>query len=330
MLCMMLNTRARVIFMGTPEFATPSLRALVEAAPRTGWQVVAVFTQPDRPAGRGRQMVSSPVKQMAMTFGLPVLQPTSLRKDPSAVEALRLLAPDLIVVAAYGLILPASVLEIPTFGCVNVHASLLPAYRGASPIAAAILDGLTQTGVTIMLMDEGLDTGPALRQAPQPICPDDTTATLSERLAQQGAELLVETLIDWLQGSVAPIDQTLLPGEPSSCQQIKKEDGLIDWTKPAIYIERMTRAYTPWPTAYTYWKGEPFKILSATALEGKSSPGRVERTPEGPAVGTGEGRLLLRTVQPAGKRPMEAHSFLNGAPDFIGATLPSGLDTPSD
>lgn len=329
MLGMMLNTHARIVFMGTPEFATPSLRALVEAAPRTGWQVVAVFTQPDRPAGRGRQMMSSPVKQMATTFGLPIFQPTSLRKDPSAVEALRFLAPDLIVVAAYGLILPASVLEIPTFGCVNVHASLLPAYRGASPIAAAILDGLSQTGVTIMLMDEGLDTGPALRQAAQPIDPNDTAATLGERLARQGAELLVETLVDWLKGTVAPIDQALLPGEPSSCQQIRKEDGLIDWTKPAVYIERMTRAYAPWPTAYTYWKGEPFKILNAAVLEGDSTPGQVERTPEGPAVGTGEGRLLLRTVQPAGKRPMEARSFLNGAPDFIGTLLPSGLNAPS-
>ena len=323
MFVMMLNARARILFMGTPQFAIPSLRALVEAAPRTGWQVVAVATQPDRPAGRGRQMVSSPVKQMATAFGLPVLEPVSFRKDPSAVEALHRLAPDLIVVAAYGLILPAGVLEIPTFGCVNVHASLLPAYRGASPIAAAILDGLAQTGVTIMLMDEGLDTGPALRQAVQPIHPDDTTATLSERLAQQGAELLVETLVDWLQGVAAPIDQTLLPGEPSTCRQIQKEDGLIDWTKPAVYIERMTRAYTPWPTAYTFWKGEPFKILSAAILDGESSPGVVERTPEGPAVGAGEGRLLLRTVQPAGKRPMDARSFLNGAPDFIGATLPS-------
>ncbi|MCL4829995.1 MAG: methionyl-tRNA formyltransferase [Caldilinea sp.] len=313
----------RILFMGTPEFATPSLRALVEASPGSGWEVVAVATQPDRPAGRGKQLAASPVKQMATTFNLPVLQPASLRKAPDAVEALRLLAPDVIVVAAYGLILPKSVLEIPTFGCINVHASLLPAYRGASPITAAILDGVTGTGVTIMLMDEGMDTGPSLRQAVQAILPDDTTASLSARLAVQGAALLVDTLAEWLAGNAAPVAQELLPGEPSWCQQIKKEDGRIDWSKPAVYIERATRAYTPWPTAYTFWKGEPFKILKCSVMEGNAAPGVVERTTDGAAIGTGEGLLLPHTVQPAGKRPMDIRSFLNGAPDFIGVTLPS-------
>lgn len=315
------NGITRIIFMGTPEFAAPTLHALLAAGPQHNWQVVAVATQPDRPAGRSKQPVSSPIKQAAQVAGVPVLQPASLRKDAAAVEALRHLAPDVIVVAAYGLILPQSVLEIPTFGCLNVHASLLPAYRGASPITAAILDGLTETGVTIMLMDEGMDTGPVLRQAVQPIQPDDTTATLSARLADQGAALLVATLVDWRRGAVAPVAQSALPGAPSSCRLIKKEDGRIDWTQPAALIERMTRAYTPWPSAYTQWKGEPFKIIAATVMPGAAAPGQVIRTAEGAAVGTGAGLLHLRTVQPAGKRPLDVRSFLNGAPDFIGTRL---------
>jgi len=317
------NGITRIIFMGTPEFAAPTLRALLAAAPLHNWQVVAVATQPDRPAGRSKQPVSSPVKQMAMAASVPVLQPASLRKEPAAVETIRQLAPDVIVVAAYGLILPKSVLEIPTFGCINVHASLLPAYRGASPITAAILDGVDATGVTIMLMDEGMDTGPALRQATQPIHADDTTTSISARLAEQGAALLVETLAGWRRGEVAPIDQSLLPGESSTCHLIQKEDGRIDWTQPAVTIERMTRAYTPWPTAYTFWKGEPFRIIDASVLAGAETPGRVAHTPDGVVVGTGAGRLLLRTVQPAGKRAMDARSFLNGAPDFVGSTLPT-------
>lgn len=311
----------RILFMGTPEFAAPTLHALLAAAPQHDWQVVAVATQPDRPAGRSKTPISSPVKQAALAAGVPVLQPASLRKDPDAVEAIRLLAPDVIVVAAYGLILPKRVLEIPTFGCINVHASLLPAYRGASPITAALLDGLDATGVTIMLMDEGMDTGPALRQAVQPIHAGDTTATLSARLAEQGAALLVETLVDWRRGEVAPVAQSALPGTPSSCRLIKKEDGRIDWTQPAAVIERMTRAYTPWPSAYTLWKGEPFKIMAAAVTTGDAAPGEVVRTAAGVAVGTGAGLLLLRTVQPAGKRPLDMRSFLNGAPDFIGAML---------
>jgi methionyl-tRNA formyltransferase len=202
----------RILFMGTPDFATPSLHALLGAATTHNWQVVAVATQPDRPAGRSKTPVGSPVKQTALAAGVPVIQPASLRSDLAAVDAIRLLAPDVIAVAAYGLILPKSVLEIPTFGCINVHARLLPASRGASPITAAILDGLAETGVTIMLMDEGTDTGPALRQAVQPIHAADTTATLSERLAEQGASLLVETLRNWLGGAVAPIAQSELPG----------------------------------------------------------------------------------------------------------------------
>ena len=309
--------------MGTPEFAVPALHALVASGSQQGWEVVAVATQPDRPAGRGRQVIASPVKQAALAQGLSILQPASLRKEPAEIEALRLLAPDVIVVAAYGLILPKNVLEIPAFGCINIHASLLPAYRGASPITAALLDGQPATGVTIMLMDEGTDTGPALRQTVAPIHADDTTTTLGARLAVIGADLLVETLPAWLQGDIAPIAQHLLPGEVTTCRQLQKEDGRIDWTQPAVVIERMTRAYAPWPGAYTTWQGAQFKIVAAEVLEGDAAPGHVVRTPDGPLVGTGAGALLLRTVQPAGKRTMDARNFLNGAPEFAGATLPT-------
>lgn len=311
----------RLILMGTPEFAVPSLRALHDTSPSQPWQIVSVVTQPDRPAGRGKKLVASPVKQYALDQGLDVLQPGHLRKEPEAIEALRALAPDLIVVAAYGQILPPSVLEIPRFGCVNVHASLLPAYRGASPITAALLDGREETGVTIMLMDEGMDTGPVLAQATQTIRPDDTAERLGQRLARQGAELLVETLPRWLAGQIAPRAQADLPGAASVCSLVKKRDGRIDWTQPAVVIERMTRAYTPWPSAFTTWQEEHFKIWEAAVLDGQTEPGRVVDTPEGPAVGTGDGLLLLKTVQPAGKRAMDVKSFVNGAPDFIGSRL---------
>lgn len=319
----MAHSTLRIIFMGTPDFAVLALRKLAEGAGRDGWQVVAAITQPDRPAGRGKRLVASPVKEYAQKQGLPVLQPQSLRKDPGAVEAIRQLAPDLIVVAAYGLILPKTVLEIPRFGCLNIHASLLPAYRGASPITAAILDGLTVTGVSIMVMDEGMDTGPVLTQVRHAIDPADTTASLSQRLAELGATFLVTTLPPWVSGELKPIAQERLPGAVSYCRLIKKEDGRIDWSQPAVQIERMTRAYTPWPSAYTSWRGEPFKIWQAAVVDGSAEPGQVIATPHGPAVGTGEALLLLRTVQPAGKRALDIRSFLNGAPDFIGQRLPN-------
>jgi methionyl-tRNA formyltransferase len=311
----------RIVFLGTPAFAVPALRALHEQSAAEGWQVVGVGTQPDRPAGRGKQVSSSPIKQYAAAHDLPVLQPASLRKDPAAVAELAALAPDLIVVAAYGLILPPAVLALPTYGCINVHASLLPAYRGASPITAAILDGRRETGVTIMLMDAGMDTGPALRQMHEPIRSTDTAASLSERLAAVGATLLIETVPDWLAGTIAPITQSELPGAASVCRLIKKEHGQIDWRQPAAFIERMVRAYTPWPTAYSTWRGEIFKVIEAAVLPGRGEAGRVVATPQGPAVGTGEDLLLLKSVQAAGKRAMPAAAFANGAPGFVGGRL---------
>ena len=239
----------------------------------------------------------------------------------AAVTALAELAADIFVVAAYGLILPKRVLTLPTYGCLNVHASLLPAYRGASPIAAAMLDGRAETGVSIMLMDEGMDTGPVLAQARQPIAADDTTATLAARLAAQGAALLAATLPGWVAGTVAPVAQDELPGEPSVCRLIRKEDGVIDWTLPAARIERMTRAYARGPSAYTGGGGAPLMVGPAAAGPGQAAPGAVVATPDGPAVGTGDGLLLLQSVQPAGKRAMDAASLVNGAPDFVGSRL---------
>ena len=311
----------RIVFMGTPEFAVPALVALYEAAPDYNWALVGVATQPDRPSGRGKKVVATPVKAQAEHYGLPLLQPTRYRKDPDALAALAALEPDLLVVAAYGLILPRSVLALPKYGAINVHASLLPAYRGASPITQAILDSHTTTGVSIMLMDVGMDTGAVLTQAKQTIQPDDTTASLSERLASQGAALLVETLPRWLADEITPTPQEQLPGEVSLCRLIKKEDGQIDWNQPAAHIERMTRAYAPWPSAYTSWHGATFKIWRATVIEGKAAAGQVITTPQGPVVGTGEGLLLLHTIQPAGKRALDVRSFLNGAPDFVGTHL---------
>lgn len=317
----MRNADVRIVYMGTPDFAVPALAALDESGEAKGWQVVGVVTQPDRPAGRGKRMEMSPVKEYALAHDLPVLQPGRLRREPDAIEALRGLAPDVVVVAAYGQILPKAVLEIPTFGCLNIHASLLPAWRGASPITASLLAGDAETGVTLMLMDVGMDTGPMLAQARMAIGADDTTASLSEKLAAQGAKLLVQSLPRWLAGEIAPTDQADLPGAVSACSLVKKEDGQIDWGQSAAHIERMVRAYTPWPSAFTTWKGQNFKIWQAKVVEGKAVVGKVIETGSGVAVGTGEGLLALTTVQPAGKRAMDIRSFLNGAPDFVGSRL---------
>jgi methionyl-tRNA formyltransferase len=301
--------------MGTPDFAVPSLQALL-ADP--AYRVVGVVTQPDREAGRGRARQASPVKQVALAAGLPILQPERLR-DPAAFAELAALAPELIVVAAYGQILRPEVLNLPRFGCINVHASLLPRWRGAAPIAAAILAGDTITGVTIMLMDPGMDTGPILAQQTEPIRPDDTAATLGARLARVGADLLMRTLPDYLAGRIRPQPQ---PEEGVTvCRPLTKEQGRMDWTLPATTLARMVRAYDPWPGTYTTWGGHLLKILAATTAPGAAPPGRVLAWDDGAAVGTGEGLLVLQAVQPAGGRRMSVAAFLRGRPDFIGAVL---------
>lgn len=308
---------AKIVFMGTPEFGVPTLEALADA---DVYQVVGVVTQPDRRAGRGRKEVLSPVKQVALVQGLPLFQPESLRTS-EAVARLAAWQPDVIVVAAFGKILRQDVLDLPPHGCINIHASLLPRWRG-NPIAAAIMAGDAETGVTVMKMDAGLDTGPILAQHKEPIQPDDTCATLEKRLAQLGAELLVETLLPYLAGDLRPQPQ---PEEGVTyAPQLRKEDGLIDWSRPAVELDRQVRAVTPWPGASTTLCGQRFKILRATPLpnwRGDGPPGTIVALDDGCVVVTGEGALRLLEVQLAGKRPMDISAFLCGQRDCVGSCL---------
>jgi methionyl-tRNA formyltransferase len=306
----------RIVFMGTPDFAVPSLEKLAER-----YEIAAVVTQPDRPAGRRRVLTPPPVKVAALARGLPVWQPPTLRA-PEAVAHLRDLAPDLIVVVAFGQILRPDVLEIPPHGCLNLHGSLLPKYRGASPGVAAILAGDAETGVTLIKMDEGMDTGPIIAQATCPIAPDETTATLRDKLSHLGADLLIETLPRWLAGEIAPQPQD--DAQASTCRMIDKSDGRIDWRQPAVQLERQVRAYLPWPTMFTFWQGKRLKVLGATPLperRGEGEPGRVIALDDGAGVVTGAGVLRLEEVQLAGKRAMAMEAFLRGHQDFVGSML---------
>jgi methionyl-tRNA formyltransferase len=307
---------ARIVFMGTPEFAVPTLKALDEAH-----QVVGVVTQPDRKAGRGRELRPSPVKEVALERDLPLFQPRTLRL-PAAVKQLEDWRPDVIVVAAFGQILRQDVLDLPPCGCLNVHASLLPRWRGAAPAVAAIMAGDEVTGVTIMKMDAGLDTGPILAQREEPIQPEDTQATLEERLSRIGAELLIETLPAYLTGELVPQPQ---PEEGMTyAPQLRKEDGQINWHKPAVELDRQVRAVTPWPGAFTTLRGKRFKILQAAPLpgwRGDAPPGTIVALADGCAVATGEGALRLEEVQLAGKRPMDIEAFLCGQRECVGTCL---------
>lgn len=306
----------RVVFMGSPSFAVPVLEALASAYP-----VVGVVTQPDRPAGRGSRLRPPPVKGTAEQRGLPVFQPERV-SAPEALEHLRAWAPDLIIVAAFGQILPPALLSLPPYGCLNLHASLLPRWRGAAPIAAAILAGDTVTGVTLMQMDEGVDTGPLLARRAEPIRPDDTTGRLTERLARGAAQLLMEVLPDYLAGNIRPVPQ---PEEGVTyCRPLTKRDGRLDWTRPATELERQVRAMTPWPGAFAFWEGQRVKVLQAALLPDWSGPertGTVIPLGEGAAVVTGRGALQLLQVQLAGKKPLPIAAFLRGRRDFIGAVL---------
>ncbi|MEP7284641.1 MAG: methionyl-tRNA formyltransferase [Chloroflexota bacterium] len=307
----------RIVFMGTPDFAVPALRALLDSA---DFEVVGVVTQPDRPAGRGKTIQSSPVKQIALSANVPIVQPEKLR-DPGAIEQLQAWQPDVIVVAAFGQILRRNVLELPPHGCINVHASLLPRWRGAAPIQAAIRAGDAQTGITIMQMEAGLDTGPMLKQRAIPILSTDTGQTLHNKLSTLGGPLLIETLGLFLRGEIAsqPQDESLQTYAP----MLKKEDGAIDWTLPAEAIDRQVRAYNPWPGAYTHWNGQVLKILSGKLISGlTAAPGQVMRPAEGIiAVGTGGGLYTPTLVQLAGKPPVAISDFINGRATFVGAVL---------
>jgi methionyl-tRNA formyltransferase len=310
----------RCIFMGTPEFAVPSLAALL----REGYEIGGVLTKEDQPAGRGQKLEASAVKQLAQAHGLTIQQPSTLR-SAEAQDALAALAPDVIVVAAYGLILPQEVLDLPRFGCINVHGSVLPRWRGAAPIAAAILAGDVEAGVSIMRMDAGVDTGPTLSSMYLPIAADDTTGTLTPKLAGLGADLLVRTLPRWLASELTPLPQS--EEGATYAPRIAKEDGLIDWSEPAALIERRVRAYQPWPTAFTHWNGLGLKVLRALAGqetgERGQEPGTVVAGKAGSAgVVTGMGVLWLEEVQLAGKRATPIGAFLQGARGFVGSKLP--------
>jgi methionyl-tRNA formyltransferase len=312
-----MTIQLRIVFMGSPDFAVPALEAL--AASGGGklcpYNVIGVVTQPDRPAGRGRTLIPPTVKLAAQALGLPVIQPERLRA-PEAMEQLRAWSPDVIVVAAFGQILRTEVLDLPKFGCINVHASLLPRWRGAAPIQAAILTGDAETGVTIMKMDAGVDTGPLLSQRSIHILPEDTAGGLFGKLSRLGAELLLETLPLYLRGEIQPQPQD--DSHSTYAALLNKKDGLLDFNHPAEELARRVRAFHPWPGAYFEWNGAPLKIHKARVSEEKS-PGAGSRfiVAGCPAVGTGEKILVLEEVQPAGKKSMPGKAFLAGAKDWI-------------
>lgn len=295
----------RIVFMGTPPFAVKSLEACLSLG-----EVVAVVTQPDKPRGRGQEVSFSAVKTFALAKGLTVLQPVKLRGTDFA-ATLKALAPDVAVVTAYGKILPPDVLAAPTHGCVNVHASLLPRFRGAAPIQWAIAEGDEKTGVCLMRMDEGMDTGPIIDRAELAIGPTDTSATLHDALAVLGGEVLSRALPRYLSGELKPVPQ---PTEGVvMAPMIKKEDGALDFTRPAVELERRLRAFTPWPGAFTTLDGARFKVHAARVERGRGPPGTLlAATPAGLEVACGEGSLLLTSVQLEGKRVMTAQEFQAG------------------
>ncbi len=316
----------RVVFMGSADFAVPSLRALVES----GYDVALVVTRADKPVGRGLVLSETPIKKAARELGVSVLQPVTLRR-PEVLDALRDARPDVIVVAAYGRILPPEVLALPPrlpsgqYGCVNVHGSLLPKYRGAAPIQWAILNGEGETGVTIMAMDEGMDTGPVAAQRAIPITPEDTAGTVAARLAPLGARLLIETLPGLLDGSIVPVSQdhalaTLAP-------ILKKEDGLLDWSRPSHEVANLVRGLTPWPGAFTFLpRGTRLRVAPpvrvAPVPQPQVSPGQVLAIQrDGMSVRTGDGAVVVREVQPEGRRPMTPWELAAGRRVAVGDRL---------
>ena len=303
----------RLVFMGTADLAATVLRRL-SADPR--WQVILAVSQPDRPKGRDLALQPTPVKQAALEAGIPVDQPAKAR-DPVFIERLRSLSPDVMVVAAYGQLLPQALLDVPRLGCLNVHTSLLPAYRGAAPIQWALADGLQETGVTLMRMDAGLDTGPIVTTATTAIHDADTGQTLHDRLADLGGDLLIRSLPDYLDGRITPRAQ---PSEGVSlARKISKEDGRLIWDRPALELWRRLRAFTPWPGAFCHAEGggktRLVKIHSATPCEGSGSPGhRIDSGKGRLVVACGRDALELQLLQPEGSRRMEAAAFLAGHP----------------
>lgn len=308
-----------VVFMGTPEFAVPSLNALAAA----GHRIRLVVTQPDRPKGRGRKITPPPVKTAAASWGIPVIQPPSLR-DAAVMQRLKEQAADFFIVVAYGHLLREEVLSMPHLGCINVHASLLPRYRGPAPIQWAIIHGEAATGVTTMLMDRGLDTGDILLQAEEPIGAEDTAGALYDRLARKGADLLTRTLSAFASGTIRPIPQD--DSQATYAPLLKKTDGLIDWQKPAACLESFIRGVTPWPGAYTYWRNNRIKVFRARPVASgtaeTASPGTVlEADKDRFLVACGEGALFLLELQNASGSRLTVTEFLRGCRIAAGDVL---------
>ncbi len=307
----------KVVFMGTPDFAVPSLLTLIE-----NYEVVGVITQPDRPAGRGRAMKQSPVKSIGLEYGIPIYQPASLKAD-TALYPIRGWSADIIIVAAFGQILPPELLNLPSLGCLNVHASLLPRWRGAAPIQYAILSGDDQSGVSLMRMDEGLDTGPVYIQEAVPIHERETAESLHDRLAKLGADMLAVYLDRIIRGALQAKGQD--DSKATYAPMLKKDAGLIEWDRSTEQIDRHIRAMTPWPSAYTFWKGKRLKLMAARPVEKivpGGDPGLVVSTQGSAGVLTSDGVILIERLQLAGKKEIGLADFLRGHPDFIGSNLP--------
>ncbi|CCF14825.1 methionyl-tRNA formyltransferase [Brevibacillus sp. 7WMA2] len=308
----------RILFMGTPDFATQSLEALIT----NGYQVVGVVTQPDRPVGRKRVLTPPPVKELALRHGLPVYQPEKIRESESVQSVLDATRPDLIVTAAYGQILPVSLLEAPKHGCINIHASLLPKYRGGAPIHASIINGEKETGVTIMYMVQALDAGDMISKVIVPIEERDTAASMFEKLATAGADLLIETLPKLLKGEITPEPQN--HEEATFAPNIKRENERLDWNKSAREIYNQVRGMNSWPVAFTTFEGKVWKVWWAEVVElaGQlATPGTIiGRTEDGLIIACGAGSIILKEIQPEGKKRMSVYDFLRGA----GASIASG------
>ena len=307
----------RVLFMGTPEFAVHVLTSIKEA----GHEIIGVYTQPDKPKGRGKSLQYPPVKEKALEYGIPVYQPPKVR-EPEVIEEIRALQPEVIVVVAFGQILPEAILNIPRLGCINVHASLLPDYRGAAPIQWAVINGEPVSGVTTMQMDEGLDTGDMIMKTEIVLDEKETGGSLHDKLAEAGAKLCVETLKAVEDGTAVRTKQ----GETGTdyAKQLNKKMGDIDWTKPAVEIERLIRGLNPWPSAYTSWSDKTMKIWEAEVLDKESgqAPGTVaEVDKKAFAVQTGKGMLKILSLQLPGKKRMDTDAFLRGNQIKIGETL---------
>ena len=306
-----MSNSLRIIFAGTPDFAARHLQALLDA----GHQVVAVYTQPDRPAGRGQQLQASPVKQLAVAKDIAVYQPKSLKKAKAQAE-LAALSADLMIVVAYGLILPPVVLATPRLGCINVHGSLLPRWRGAAPIQRSIWAGDAETGVTIMQMDAGLDTGAMLSKVSLPITAADTSATLYEKLAEVGPQALLSALTD-----LPSLQQNAVPQADEAAnyaEKLSKEEALLDFNKPAVALEREIRAFNPWPVSYLQLGTQQLKVWQSRVESGQGEPGTVVRVDKtGIAVATTDGLLVIEQLQPPGKKAMAVADFLNGRADWI-------------